>query len=189
MEVDVRLVQASITAARGDIESAEALWTRALLLAREIRDPQVLGTTLAARAMFLLQAGHREEAATLTDEVLAFRDDEGNALYFTWLIHLAWLVRDLDRSDDVPRIQRAEPWNAAAAAIHRGAFAEAAAILSSSGMRTEEAYARLRAAEAFAEEGRRAEAQAQLERALAFYRSVGASAYVQRAEALLPASA
>jgi hypothetical protein len=37
--------------------------------------------------------------------------------------------------------------------------------------------------------GRRAEAGGQLARALAFYRSVGATRYVGRAEALLPASA
>ena len=44
------------------------------------------------------------------------------------------------------------------------------------------AYARLRAAELGGE-------AAQIGPALAFYRSVGASAYVRRAEALLPASA
>ena len=37
--------------------------------------------------------------------------------------------------------------------------------------------------------GRRAEADVQLERALAFYRSVGATAYVREAEALFAASA
>jgi hypothetical protein len=51
------------------------------------------------------------------------------------------------------------------------------------------AEARLRAAEALTAEGRSAEAQVQLEQALAFYRSVGATAYVRRAEALLRASA
>jgi hypothetical protein len=56
-------------------------------------------------------------------------------------------------------------------------------------MLTHEAYARLRAAEQLASEGRGVEAQPHLERALAFYRSVGASRYVRRGEALLPASA
>jgi hypothetical protein len=38
-------------------------------------------------------------------------------------------------------------------------------------------------------EGRRAEADAQLEQALAFYRSVGATRYIREAEALLAVSA
>jgi hypothetical protein len=38
-------------------------------------------------------------------------------------------------------------------------------------------------------EGRRAEADEQLRRALAFYRSVGATRYVREGEALLAASA
>jgi hypothetical protein len=38
-------------------------------------------------------------------------------------------------------------------------------------------------------EGRRAEADAELKRSLAFWRSVGATAYVREGEALLAASA
>jgi hypothetical protein len=53
----------------------------------------------------------------------------------------------------------------------------------------DEAYARLQAAEAHAAAGRAAEARAQAEAALAFYRSVGAVPYVARAEALLGAPA
>ena len=52
-----------------------------------------------------------------------------------------------------------------------------------------EAFYRLRAAEAFVGEGRRAEADEQLRRALAFYRGVGATRYVREGEALLAASA
>jgi hypothetical protein len=46
----------------------------------------------------------------------------------------------------------------------------------------------LRAAEGFVREGRRAEADVELKRALAFWRSVGATAYVREAEALLAAA-
>jgi len=52
-----------------------------------------------------------------------------------------------------------------------------------------EALARLRAAERLVRDGRRAEADEQLQRALAFYRSVGATRYVREGEALLAASA
>ena len=57
------------------------------------------------------------------------------------------------------------------------------------GSRPDEAFVRLSAAEAIAAAGRRPEANVQLERALAFYRSVGATAYVREAEALFAASA
>jgi hypothetical protein len=50
-------------------------------------------------------------------------------------------------------------------------------------------YARIRAAEQLHAEGRPADASEQLERALAFFRSVGAVRYVRRGEALLAASA
>jgi hypothetical protein len=53
----------------------------------------------------------------------------------------------------------------------------------------DEAYARLRAARALVEHGRRAEADLQLERSLAFFRRAGATAYVREGEALLAASA
>jgi hypothetical protein len=80
-------------------------------------------------------------------------------------------------------------WNASAEAIARGRLGDAAELLGRTELASEEAYARLRAAEQLASEGRHAEAQTHLTRALAFYRSVGATAYVHRGEALLPASA
>ena len=65
----------------------------------------------------------------------------------------------------------------------------AAEIYGEMGTGPEEAYARLRAAENLVREGRRAEADAELERALAFWRTAGATAYVREGEALLAASA
>ena len=55
--------------------------------------------------------------------------------------------------------------------------------------RSGEAYARLRAAKQLVEVGSRAEADAELTRALVFYREVGAKGYVREGEALLAASA
>jgi hypothetical protein len=67
-----------------------------------------------------------------------------------------------------------------------GDYAGAAEILRRTGSKPEQAEARPRAAVG---EGRRAEADEQLQQALAFYRSVGATAYVGECEALLAASA
>jgi hypothetical protein len=65
----------------------------------------------------------------------------------------------------------------------------AAEVCAEMGLPTEEAQARLAAARLLVAQGRRAEADEQLGRALAFYRSVGASRYVREGESLLAASA
>jgi predicted ATPase len=57
------------------------------------------------------------------------------------------------------------------------------------GARPAEAYTRFRAAAELVDAGRRAEADAQLRRALAFWRSVGAVRYVREGDALLAATA
>ena len=51
------------------------------------------------------------------------------------------------------------------------------------------AFARLRAAELLLGAGRAADAKVQLQRALAFYRQVGAAGYLREADALVAASA
>jgi len=56
------------------------------------------------------------------------------------------------------------------------------------GRLTTAARARLRAAERLISEGRRAEADIHLQKALAFYRSVGATRYIREGEALLAAA-
>jgi hypothetical protein len=50
-------------------------------------------------------------------------------------------------------------------------------------------WVRIRAAEQLLAGGRRAEADVQLRKALAFWRSVGGTRYIREAESLLPASA
>ena len=57
------------------------------------------------------------------------------------------------------------------------------------GAPTPEARMRLRAGERFIEQARQAEGEGEVEKALAFYRQVGATYYVDRAEALLRRSA
>jgi hypothetical protein len=75
-------------------------------------------------------------------------------------------------------------WHQVAAAVARGELVEAAHRLAEFGARTYEAYVRLRAAERLSVEGDAAAAEVQLERALDFYRSVGATPYVTRGERL-----
>jgi len=77
----------------------------------------------------------------------------------------------------------------AAEAVLDGRWVEAADAYDEIGARPFAALAALRAAEALVEQGRRAEADEQLLRALAFFRSVGATRYIRQGESLLAASA
>jgi hypothetical protein len=74
-------------------------------------------------------------------------------------------------------------------AVLDGDYLNAAETFGEMGLRTLEAHVRLRAGEQLLAAGRQSEAEKQLERALAFWRSVGATRYVRRGESLLGKSA
>jgi hypothetical protein len=110
-----------------------------------------------------------------------------------WASTLAVVLTALGRRDEVePVIETAAistRWLDAARAYAAGAFEEAADVYAEIGALPDEAFARLRGAETLVDAGRRVDADAQLQRALAFYRAVGATAYTREGEALLAASA
>jgi len=80
-------------------------------------------------------------------------------------------------------------WQNAVLAYAAGDLEGSAGLLDEMGAVVDAAYARMRAAEALAESGRQAEADAQVQQALAVFRSVGAIAWINEAEALFAASA
>jgi tetratricopeptide (TPR) repeat protein len=188
LEGMVLLLHGSMARARGDGAAAVSYAERSVAHSRGVKDPQSLGPSLASLARAFVEEGRDAEAFPLVDEVLALTDENGVALYFGWLIDLGWLIHDLGRAD-MPPPSRAKLWAEAATAITEGDLVRAAEVLGETELMSEEAYARLRAAELLASQGRNAEAQFHLERALSFYRSVGATAYLRRAEAVMPASA
>ena len=91
------------------------------------------------------------------------------------------LVRDLAQTLAHPA---PSPWVEVVRAYAAADFAAAADTLREVGSKPDEAEARARAAEQLATEGRNAEAEEQRRRALDFYRSVGATHFAQRCEAL-----
>jgi class 3 adenylate cyclase/tetratricopeptide (TPR) repeat protein len=189
-EVWARNVRATIRLARGDVAGALEDTAKALEVARQSKDPQQLAPTLGHSAWILIAAGRGTEAASLLDEVLG----EPFFLSNLWMsLESAWALHALGRGDELSamgdRVPRADAWSPIALAIAADEFEHAADLLAEIGAVTDEAYARLRAAESLAAEGRHAEADAQLERALAFFREVGATAYLRQGEALLAASA
>jgi hypothetical protein len=64
-------------------------------------------------------------------------------------------------------------------------MARLAALYASFGVRTSEAFVRMLAGETLIADGRRAEGEAELQRALEFFRSVSAPLFVARCEAAL----
>jgi len=180
---DVLGLRACILLARDDVEGALAAAARAVELAREAKDPQALRPALGGQLRVAADLGRTAEARLVAQELLSL---DGGAVV------LALVADDLELHDEVAALianKPETPWTLAAAAILAGALEQAAEILEEIGDRPDEAEVRLRAAAALVAAGRRAEADAQLAKALAFYRSVGATRFIREGEALLAATA
>ena len=76
------------------------------------------------------------------------------------------------------------PWVTAARAVAAGDFAAASPLIAGTGCRPEWAYCCLRTAEQLAATGRTQEAEEHLDAALAFYRDVGATRYLEQGDGL-----
>ncbi|MGB2874635.1 MAG: AAA family ATPase [Gaiellaceae bacterium] len=192
LESPTRLIRGEIRLATGDLAGASEDTEKALELARKGGEGQLMGVALLGRALVLLEEGRGDDAAALVAEVLELGDRLVRLLNDTMIVEGAWVMRALGREDEYATLLAGTPeirWAGAAAAICSGAFLGAAALLEQIGYRPGEAYARLQAARQLVEQGRRAEADAELHSALAFYREVGATRYVREGEALLAASA
>jgi tetratricopeptide (TPR) repeat protein len=187
------VIRGLIRMARGDdtggLDDSEA----SLAQARESTDPQVLWPGLAIHANMLLHIDRRNEAAALVDELLIALAEREVLFASHWSLPLAYALTGLGRAAEFQPVAAKSPmdtpWLASGRAYAEGDFGGSAEILSEIGATGEEAFVRLRGAEVLVAEGRRAEADAMLQPALAFYRSVGATGYLGEAEALVAASA
>jgi tetratricopeptide (TPR) repeat protein len=183
-----------IRLARGDSAGAQSDAARAVEVARPIGDPQRLLTALPRAAFVFLSAGGERRAEELLDESLQRLRELTHFGYGGVDIHLlAWVALAHEREADVLAVIERESfqslWVQAGRAVVARQFRDAADTLEQIGDLPYEAFYRLRAAEHLVADGRRAEADEQLNRALAFYRRVGATRYVREGEALLAASA
>jgi class 3 adenylate cyclase/tetratricopeptide (TPR) repeat protein len=180
-----------IRLARGDVAGAVDDAEKSLTLGREAKDPQTLLPALSFAALALLANGRHEKAAAVTDELVDLEPlaaASGNNAF----ADLPWILRALGRTEELlaalERVKVRTPWIDAVAGIACADFVGAADIYADMGARPHEAFARLRAAEQLVRDGRRVEADVQLTRALAFWRSVGATGYIREGEALLAAA-
>jgi class 3 adenylate cyclase/tetratricopeptide (TPR) repeat protein len=193
IEPPLRLLRGHIRLARDDLRGAQEDADRALERAEAAKDPQVVWPSLAfvARAVATTDRGRAERLAS---ELLSGWERHGLGIGGDsgWLPDLAVALVALGGTSElralVERSRVKTPWRSAAAAYVSGDFGLAADAYSAMGALPEEAEARLRAAEALVREGRRAEADEELKRSLALWRSVGATAYVREGEALLAAA-
>ena len=99
------------------------------------------------------------------------------------------LGRERDLSEILAASVGGAEWHQAALASLTGDHATAAELYRELGALPPEADARVRLAQALSDEGGPEEAEAELQRALAFWRSVEATAYVREAEELSAARA
>jgi class 3 adenylate cyclase/tetratricopeptide (TPR) repeat protein len=187
-------IRGRIRLARDDLAGALDDAEKSLTLGRPARDPQTFYPALSFAAVAALEAGQTHAAARLADELLAL--DPANhqiAHHSAPLFDLAWVLGALDRSGDlldaIAQATARTAWTDAAEALTRGEHLRAADMYTEIGARPLEAFTRLRAAAQLVEVGRRAEADTQLAKALAFYRTVGATRYLREGETLLATSA
>ncbi|MGH3133634.1 MAG: hypothetical protein ACRDNY_07830, partial [Gaiellaceae bacterium] len=185
----VRERRADILLARDDPGSAAADAARALELAREAKDPQALQPALAVQVRVDLALRRLAEARRTARELLSSLEGAKTGFGVTTL---ALHAETLGVAEQLPAVLSGlpdRPWIRAAAAVLVGEFERAADIAAEHAWRVDEAELRLRAAEALLEAGRRPEADVQLQKALGFYRSVGATRYIREGERLLAATA
>ena len=179
MDPFLHMFRALLLAARGDFVQALEEDEVQVSLSHDL-DPQSAHVSLAHSSFLRAIASDREAATERLDELLRLWGESLHNVTFN-PSELAFAATLLGRPEDflaVADAARETRWLAAARAFARGNHAEAADLFSEIGSRANEAYARLAAGD-----------EANVRRALDFYRSVGARLYVARAEAQLPASA
>jgi class 3 adenylate cyclase/tetratricopeptide (TPR) repeat protein len=180
--------RAEMRLARGDVDGALADFRRALALAREAGDPQELmprlGTTVLAFETHGLSDEARPLAVELVELVPTYAHEATLAVSFAFLLsRLALEFEPAIRQGlaDAPP----GPWKELAFICLDRDFVRAADIWGAGGGPPFEARTRLRAAAELIGGGRHTEGEEQARRALEFYRSVAATYYIDRCEALL----
>jgi tetratricopeptide (TPR) repeat protein len=186
LEHMVRGTRSWIRLARGDVDGALEDVERSVEHASQAGDPQAIVPQLLQSAYIYTKLGRLDDARAAAGRALDAPNMK-TMLGTLWL--LAPVARELGMHErvcellaDAPGHDR--PWMKVAIATAEGDFSGAADIFAARGAPSLEALARLTAAETLFAVGRAEEAEAELERAHAFYRTVGATGYLEHGTAL-----
>jgi len=187
LESSVRETRATILLARGEVGAALDDLERARELARHAKDPQAQLPLLGSSARAYMLLGRTDEARAFAHE-LVVRLRELSPEMPPYVGITAEFADELGLTEEMRELVDAAPpsrfTDAAAAKLNRD-FERAAEIYADLGLASTEAEARLLAAELLISQGRSAEGELELQKALAFYRSVGATFFIKRSEDLL----
>jgi predicted ATPase len=184
----VHSTRAAIYLGRDDVEAAVAEYRVALELARGCDSAMSLRRQLADNAEAYVELGQLQQARALADEVL--RGGDTVRSYWAWNVFSLGLVAEpLGVTDALLALLGSSEADSFEERVLRHLlvkdFGAAADMMAASGRPTREALLRLRVGRALIDQGVVAEGHMQLEKALAFYRSVGATRYIREANALL----
>jgi tetratricopeptide (TPR) repeat protein len=173
-----------IRLARGDGGGLEDS-VRGIEAARTGVDPTGIPAALEVHARTLVLAGRHEEAAEALEEALGLLESGIVRAGFD-LPYLVVAATEVGQNPErILAVARPSRWKEAAQLYFAGDFVGAADVYAEIGSPTDEAEARLRAGRSLLASGSRAEAEEQLQNALAFYGSAGAARLVRDAEDLL----
>jgi len=187
-----RRARALIRLARDDRAGALDDAQRGLEVARRAKDPQTLLPALAVGVRVNFELGLGDVAVQTGAELVRELTLRPASINIEWVPIMGPMAARVGLAGEISTAlepHRGSTWVDAALAVVDERFSEAADRLRAIGDAANEADARLWAAEQHAAAGRHAEASAELDLALAFYRSVGATRYIRQGEALLAASA
>ena len=179
--------RARIRIGRDDVAGALEDVERSLALARGARDPQTLVPVLGGAAFILARAGRDDDARTLVTELLQVPRIEGEWRVAEFAFVAGRLGFELEVTELLAALQPQTAWARAGLALVGGDYERAGDLFYEIGDLERAADSRLLAGEKLIAAGRGEDAQIQLEQALAFFRSVGATRYIREAEALWPA--
>ncbi len=183
LEAVWRTFRSRMHAARGEDARAEEDASVAVAMAREGSDPQVIVPALAWCAVQLQTIG-AQDVRSLATELLRILHAMPPSVASSWLADVAIVLSGLGWHDEFGELARhfrvPTPWRDGSVALAAGDYAGAAEVFAAMGASTQEAEARLR--------GARAGVDADLAKAIAFFRQVGASARLAEAESLLATS-
>ena len=178
-------LRGNIRVGRDDLDGALADHLRALELARERQDPQSIVVTLTMTAATHAERGELDDTRRFVVELLPLL--QKHPLLGPLFLLAPW-ADELGVAEQLLAIceaARKTPMHEASRRALAGDYAGAADIYRDSGNVTAEAHQRYHAGRRALERGELAEGEAQLRRALEFHRSVDATFYVRREQALL----